>query len=85
MDTKKKIIERITDVLRQNDSKEVVVKDIKGLRNGRWGMHAYVLRYEDGSVRVYPWAFGHKTWSWTRDLMKLTKQDLLTIYARACK
>lgn len=77
--TKTEIITDITSLLRTHGG-EVVVKDFSALRNGRWGMHAYCIKYQYGTVTVLP--FSGSNASWLADLRKLTVTQLLVIKNR---
>lgn len=77
--TKTELITNIADLLRDT-GKEVVVKDFSILRNGRWGLHAYCLKYQHGMVTVLP--FSGSIASWLADLRKLTVTQLQTIRER---
>lgn len=79
MNKKADLIRQITDLL-AHTGREVVVKDISKLRNGRWGYHAYCLAYQYGAVHALPWSGANV--SWTPDLMKLTRDELITIWER---
>lgn len=78
---KSEIIEEITQILFSNKDKEVNVSEFGKLRNGRFGYHAYCICYHFMGIYARPWS-GAECY-WRVDLMKLKKNELLTILSRA--
>jgi len=78
--TKKQLIEIITNFLKEDRGKEIIVKEFNTLRNGRWGMHPYCLVYHDNEVFVRAWSGANLYWR--AQLDKLTKTELLNIVAK---
>ena len=73
--TKKELIEKITETLKNNPEIEVYVPSLQNkLRNGRWGFHAYALCYNSGEVMCRPWAGANCYWR--AHLDRLTKNEL---------
>ena len=78
METKKQLIEKITEFLKGNSKREIyIVKYQNKLRNGRWGLHAYTICFDSGEVMCRPWSGANVYWR--ADLKKLTKVELLDI------
>lgn len=80
MATKKELITTITDFLREHTEKEIVVKDIQQLRNGRWGLHPYTMTCLDNEIYVRPFAGANVYWQARLD--KLDKSKLEDILGR---
>ena len=79
--TKKELIEKITETLKNNPEIEVYVPLLQNkLRNGRWGLHAYALCYNSGEVMCRPWA-GADCY-WRARLERLTKTELEYIFVK---
>ena len=76
--TKKKIITAIFQRLSANAGYEVYIPSLQNkLRNGRWGMHAYCLTLDNGSIVCRPWAGAE--YNWLARLDRLTKGGLLGV------
>ena len=83
--TKADLIAIITDILKKNQDKEVVITKYQNkLRNGRFGYHAYSLCYQPGAayegIFARPWSGANVYWR--ADLMKLLKSELQDICGR---
>jgi hypothetical protein len=79
--TKREIINKIFQRLSANAGYEVCVGYLeRRLRNGRWGMHAYCLTLDNGSIVCRPWAGAEDKWPARLD--RLTKDELLDILKR---
>ena len=80
--TKNKMVEEIENHFRCNPGVEVCVSDFQHeLRNGRYGLKAYVMVSDNGQdVWCRPWAFAHVMWhpNWDR----LTKSQVDEIHMR---
>ena len=74
--TKKEMIEGITEALKGNPEKEVVVKQYN-LMNKRWGYHGYCLVYQHDRLMLKPWSGANV--SWVADLSKLKKGQVAEI------
>jgi hypothetical protein len=73
--TKKEIINKIFQRLSANAGYEVYVPFLeRRLRNGRWGLHAYCITINDGSIMCRPWAGANVYWLARLD--RLTKFEL---------
>lgn len=76
--TKKEIINKIFQRLSANPGYEIYVPELQNkLRAGRWGMHAYCLTLENGSIVCRPWAGAELNWPARLD--RLTKDELLEV------
>lgn len=76
--TKKEIINKIFHRLSANAGYEVYVPGLQNkLRNGRWGLHAYCITINDGSIMCRPWAGANVYWLARLD--RLTKDELLEV------
>jgi hypothetical protein len=79
--TKREIITAIFQRLSANAGYEVYVPELQNkLRNGRWGMHAYCLTLDNGSIVCRPWAGAE--YNWLARLDRLTKDELLDVLKR---
>jgi len=79
--TKKEIITAIFQRLSANAGYEVYIPSLQNkLRNGRWGMHAYCLTLDNGSIVCRPWAGAE--YNWLARLDRLTKDELLDVLKR---
>ena len=73
--TKREIINKIFQRLSANAGYEVYVPELQNkLRNGRWGMHAYCVTLDNGSIVCLPWAGAEDKWPARLD--RLTKFEL---------
>ena len=73
--TKKEIIAEIYHRLSANPGYEVYIPSLQNkLRNGRWGMHAYCLTLDNGSIVCRPWSGSR--FCWLARLDRLTKDEL---------
>ena len=73
--TKREIITAIFQRLSANAGYEVYVPELQNkLRNGRWGMHAYCITLDNGSIVCLPWAGAEDKWPARLD--RLTKFEL---------
>ena len=84
--TKKEIITAISDYLMLHPEKEIcVVKYQNKLRNGRWGLHAFTIYYQDmapaAGIYCRPWAGANLYWR--AGLERLKKTELLEILNRS--
>lgn len=78
--TRKQIIEKITDALKEG--KVICIKEYQNtLRNGRWGLHAYELVYNNGEAYCVPWHGANVMWRTRWD--NLNKSDLIKILGYA--
>lgn len=76
--TKREIINKIFQRLSANPGYEVYTPSLQNkLRAGRWGMHAYCLTLENGSIVCRPWAGAELNWPARLD--RLTKDELLEV------
>lgn len=76
--TKREIITKIFHRLSANPGYEVYTPSLQNkLRAGRWGMHAYCLTLENGSIVCRPWAGAELNWPARLD--RLTKDELLEV------
>lgn len=79
--TKKEIIKKIFHRLSANPGYDVYVPDLQNkLRNGRWGMRAYAITFDNGSIVCRPWADAE--YNWLARLGRLTKDELLYVLAK---
>ncbi len=79
--TKKQMIEVISTILKDHPEKEICVAKYQNkLRNGRWGLHAYAICYESGSVMCRPWSGANCYWN--ARLERLTKEELEDIVGK---
>lgn len=83
--TKKDLIGMITNFLREHPEKEIYVpRQSVELKNGRFGMKAYCICYQEGDayndVFCRPWAGANCYWKARLD--KLQKKDLQDIWGR---
>ena len=73
--TKKEIITKIFQSLSANPGYKVYVPILQNkLRNGRWGMHAYCITLDNGSIVCRPWVGSE--YCWLARLDRLTKFQL---------
>ena len=73
--TKREIINKIFQRLSANAGYEVYIPSLQNkLRDGRWGMHAYCLTLDNGSIVCRPWAGAEDKWPARLD--RLTKFEL---------
>lgn len=79
--TKREIITAIFHRLSANPGYEVYTPSLQNkLRNGRWGMHAYCITLDNGSIVCRPWAGAE--YNWLARLDRLTKDELLEVLKR---
>lgn len=83
--TKKEIIQKIKDTLKAQEGRQVCIEDIIKVRNGRQGMHAYILTCYNGELMFSPWYWANERFFWSANLMRLTKQNLTCLLGRVCK
>lgn len=84
METKARILNSISAVLKANPDKEVCVTRYQHkLRNGRWGLHAYSICYNDGEIMCRPWSGANVYWRARLD-ERLTKKEMLDVW-EGCK
>ena len=78
MATKKELIGCITAFLREHTEKEVVIKNIMQLRNGRWGLKPYCITCLNNEIYVRPFAGANVYWlARLERLDKFQLQDIL--------
>lgn len=80
MATKKELIGCITAFLREHTEKEVVIKNIYQLRNGRWGLLPYCITCINNEIYVRP--FAGASMYWLARLERLDKTQLQDILGR---
>jgi hypothetical protein len=79
--TKKEIITKIFNCLSVNPGSEVYIPSLQNkLRNGRWGMHAYCIALDNGSIVCRPWAGAER--NWLARLDRLTMDELQYVLAK---
>lgn len=56
--TKRQIVDRMTVLLRERPNMEIIVKDIRELRQAGRGLQPYALKYSDGfrGIAIQPWS-----------------------------
>ena len=78
--TKKDLIALITDFLRDHPEKQIVIKHISELRNGRWGFKPYCITFQNDGVYAKPW--DGSIIYWRARLERLKKSQLQDIFGR---
>ena len=80
--TKQQLMNTVETKLKSNPTLRINVKDMKELKEGRWGMHPYELGYDNKykTIMVYPWC--ESTPTWVFDANRLKKPQLETLNHR---